>query len=177
MIDTTAPPLFVKQFSTPFDVPHDFSSPTNFSPPIGHDFVGIVINAPEKVMFDPHADGSDQDGFAHIPVSMTYRFSHAFLKNIAGPTVHHMTVVAVPVKAGKPYSSTLQMDEAAPYKPDGRPQPTQEELESRSSKGYFTFNLAAMLNLPKEEATYHVHVTLEKYQSNVITIALKKKGK
>ncbi|MBI3776154.1 MAG: hypothetical protein HY273_11490 [Gammaproteobacteria bacterium] len=160
------------KFATPFDVPANYSGPTNFSPKVASDFVGLVIAAPEQVNV-----GQVSPGELVCPVSLTFEFNYAFLSTIRGPETDHMVVVAIDAKTGKSYSNTLQRDDSVPSDADDRPKLSAQEMQNIRSKGYFTFDLASVLQLPKKAATYRVHVTLEKYQSNVVTIMVRSGSK
>lgn len=157
-----------ESFSSPFDVPHGHAAKTPFSPKVTPDFRGIRISAPETAKIAA-------DGTVTIPISMTTQFSAAYLMKFDVLT-HHMSVVAVNGKTGASLTSTLQEDDAAAPLPEDR-EGDPAELESTIFESYLTFDLARFLLFPNEAAVYHVHVTLENHQSNVVTIKIQKPGK
>lgn len=161
-----------ESFSSPFDVPHGYSAKTDFSPEIKGDFIGIKISAPKTV--SRRAEGGGEEG-ASIPISIAYQFTAAY-KIKYNPIAHHMVVVAVNARTGASFTSTLQDDDPAPRADEGEEIPA-EDLENTFFEEYLTIDLAQFLKLPEKDAVYHVHVTLEKHQSNVVKIEIRKKGK
>lgn len=155
-------------FSSPFDVPHGYSAKTSFSPEVSPDFRGIRISALEMVRI-----GADRT--VKIPISMTTQFTAAYLMKFDAIT-HHMAVVAVNGKTGASLTGTLQEDDAAVPLLEDRGSDSLE-LEQTIFESYLTFDLARFLHIPAETAVYHVHVTLEQYQSNVVAIKIQKLGK
>lgn len=161
--------------ATPFDITAGFRGPTKFMPRIDPDFKGIRINMPETVAVSAQGGNIAQ---GYIPISMTYQFSYAYIGKF-DYIRHHMVVIAVDATTGRVYSGTLEEpDETVSAKK--RPVPTAQELaeqEQTLAQSFLTFDLSKYLELPNKDAGYHVHVSLEQYQSNVVTFSLVGAGK
>lgn len=166
--------IYPNSFNSPFDVRPGYRAKSTFSPELDENFVGIRIDAPKLATFNV-GDSIDRfESFTNIPVSMAFRFSAAYeikFDNISD----HMAVVAVNSITGKSFSSTLQDEDPVIYTPTDFSKIAKEKLENTFNTGYLTFNVAQFLKIPQENATYDIHVTLEEYQSNVVTVTLQEK--
>ena len=160
---------------SPFDVMPGDTSETPFSPRLEAGAVGIRLAVPAEVTYTPGAERRPDGSFTYVPVSMTYTFSVAYRRKFEVITAH-MMVVAVNTRTGASYSAPVQ-EQDFELDPDApREQPSEKDLARMArtfATGYFTFNLAGLLSLPVEDATYNVHVTLEEHQSNVVTTELR----
>jgi hypothetical protein len=162
-----------KQYTTVFEVPPGFKDETPFSPRLEPGTVGIRISVPTEVGFSPAAGQHPAEPFAYVPVSFVYCFSLAdWLK--FGVIEKRMMVMAVNASTGKSYVGALEQGDIVPAELDYSHVP-RARLEQAFNTRYFTANLVELLGLPEEEATYHVHVSLEEHQSNVERVALRKR--
>lgn len=169
------PQTMTDALKSPFDVKPGYKSETPFSPSVGDETHAIRIDIPPVVTFAPGASADAEEGFTYVPVSMSSIFPVSYARKWDVITAH-MVVVAVNVRTGASWSAPIQEPDFEPSPPDppeSDPEPGVLRVESLSLR-YHTFNLAEVLSLPAEEATYRVHVMLEKHQSNVVTTELKK---
>ncbi|MFY0570075.1 hypothetical protein ACN28E_40475 [Archangium lansingense] len=162
-----------EKFSSAFDVPAGTHLRTPFNPELEEDFVGLRIGVPPVVEFRPGDVSATEAAFTYIPVSLTYRFNVAYVIRFENIELN-MAVMAVNAQTGKSYSGILEQRDVAPRQHglEGVPRARLERLFTTS---YHTFDLAEILPLPQEEATYHIHMSLETHQSNVVTVSLRKR--
>lgn len=163
--------IYQDSYKSPFDVRPGYRSNTNFSPKIDDEFIGIRIDAPEVVKFIPDVIIDEFGTFAYIPVSLTYRFALSYEQKFDSIT-DHMVIVAVDAVSGESFSSTLEVDESVEHVPNDLSNVTEEELSNTFSTGYLTINLADYLDLPQIGSKLHIHVTLEEFQTNTVTVEL-----
>lgn len=164
-----------EEFKSPFDVRPGYKDETPFSPVVEDGAQGIRIAIPPEVTFARGASPDSEEGFTYIPVSMTFLFPVSYASRFDAIAAH-MVAVAVDAKTGAAFSAPIQEPDfvpSPPAPPDPDPEPGAVRVETLSLS-YLTFNLAQVVPLPVAEATYRVHVTLEKHQSNVVTTELRK---
>lgn len=169
------PQTMNEEFKSPFDVRPGYKDETPFSPTVEDGAQGIRIAIPPVVTFARGASSDSEEGFAYIPVSMTFLFPVSYASRFDAITAH-MVAVAVDAKTGASFSAPIQEPDfvpSPPRPPEPAPGPGAVQVETLSLR-YLTFNLAQVLPLPVAEATYRVHVTLEQHQSNVVTTELNK---
>ena len=158
-------------FASPFDVPPNFRAQTNFSPVVDRAFRGIVISAPSPSSF---AEGESVDrfgSFANIPVSVTFQLEGEVIERI-GRVTDHIGVIAVSRRTNRSYSSTLASHDPVAPRASAPSPPRNPAVGLPRVRSHLTFNLAQYLDLPHEPDTYWVHLILEQYQSNVLSIEL-----
>lgn len=163
--------IYPEKFNSPFDVNPGYKSNTNYSPELDDSFIGIRISAPDIVKFTPGNIVDDLGSFVYIPISISYRFSIAYERKFDNIT-DHMVLVAVDSVTGTPYSETLQNDDSVEYLPIDFPEVSEQELNSTFGTGFMTVNLIHFLQIPQRSGDYNIHITLEKYQSNLLTVEL-----
>ncbi|CAM2011235.1 hypothetical protein [Acanthopleuribacter pedis] len=153
------------------NVPLNEGGPNPMSPPDpGPTFRGIVITAPERVVFRAGEVVDDTGAFAAIPVCAYHCFDVP-----AVPIDDHFKMHAVEVKSGKSYEGFIvaldpgimvpcPFEDAEPLKP--------EDVEGLASGGWINPNLANFVPIPREPATYEVFMSLRGFQSNRVRIEL-----
>lgn len=147
-----------------FDIPPGSHEETPFTPRLPDGREGIRIAAPPIVEMPAKNDGARLG--TYVPVAMTHRFRISYGRRFDYMAAH-MTVCAVDAATGESLCSSLQEDDYIPTGPDLTPVPPDQDNLSES---HLQFDLARFVALPAREARYHVHVSLEKYQSNTVTI-------
>ncbi|MDH5445572.1 MAG: hypothetical protein OEY52_08430 [Gammaproteobacteria bacterium] len=141
--------------------------------PIISDFLGFVINLPKE-----HYYGDNEKllfgGFTFLPVCGAYRIPNGVLQG--GEIEDDILLVAVDTKTHEVYSGRYRMPGVEEDMP---PEFSEPSVEAKPGTfvggGYFNYNLAAVVGLPKKPAEYIVYVTAGKYKSNVRTVKVMKK--
>ncbi|HYO58700.1 hypothetical protein [Archangium sp.] len=160
------------QARTVFDIRPGEGQDTPFSPVLDRRFVGIRIAAPPIVEYVPGLSYDPFDGdFLYVPISMTYQFSAAYFARFDAIDAH-MVAMALNPRTGMSYCGAVRQGEVVKIS-RGAPVPL-EVLQRTFYTRFLTFNLAQLLQLPDEDAVYHIHVTLETYQSNVVTLQMRR---
>lgn len=138
------------------------------------DFQGLVLNAPEQVVFvpgEPPIPGSM--AFADVRVCGTACFDHGFM-GLRGDVIDEILLVAVDSNTQETYSGKMEPVENPEEKPDdlgGGPVETTGLLVET----YFNPNLAEVLELPERPAEYIVHAVLGESKSNTVRIRVESK--
>jgi hypothetical protein len=142
-------------------------APNECTPEPDGDFEGILINAPEEVLFE---GAGELAAGTVIPLCGRCKLPYDYL-GLDGAFVPAMLFVAVNAATHRAHAGRL---EPTPNRlPPPGPRVPQPGL--RVGK-YFNPNLAAIMTLPAEEADYLVYATLGAYQSNVLRVRLRRPG-
>lgn len=141
------------------------------SPEISNDsnFVGIAINAPTSVTFNPSKPAAD-GSFVVIPLCGYYQLDMAKLLEDAV-----IRLFAMNIETEEVYRGTLVDEEPgseAPL-PFDEPDLSPEDLEGQLLGAYFNPNFAAYVSLPIEQAKYKILVQIGETKSNVVDVELK----
>lgn len=145
-------------------------------------FTGILINAPEKIVWPNNADFSDYpvgplvitEGPLRLMLAGLVRLKYNSY-NLGSSFGGDVLVVAVDNKTGQTYSGKMpQPDmpmEPDPYPagPDESNMMSKEDLNALISSG-FNLDLVHDLGIPIAEASYSVYATLGEYRSNELII-------
>jgi hypothetical protein len=137
------------------------------------EFVGIVLNAPERVVYEPgEPPVPGSDAFADVRVCGTACVEHGFL-GLEGMVQREILLVAVDSATQETYSGRLPGIENAVAPPDDLP-PGGGPTEGLLVESYFNPNLAELLDLPERPAEYIVHAVLGEMKSNIVRIRVEK---
>jgi hypothetical protein len=137
------------------------------------DFRGIRIQAPTRVEFQPGRIDPLFGAFARLMICGVYCFDGNYL-GLREQFLERLVLVAVDAKRHRAFSTSLQ---AVPNAVAG-PDPfeglmlTDDDWEGRTVTGYFNPNLAEVMPLPADEATYVVYAVLGSYVSNVLQMTV-----
>lgn len=146
-------------------------------------FVGILINGPEKVIWQKNAS---LDDYPPSPFGETFgplRLMVAGLIKIKYSTMglngsfgSEVLLVAVNQESAEVYSGKMAIPEPLPAPEPDFPQPQSamiEEDREAPVASVFNLDLVSDLNLPILDATYTVYATFGEYKSNVLKIETK----
>lgn len=143
------------------------------SPSVNKDpgFIGIAINAPTEIEFDPAkptADGS----FAVIPICGFYRLDMAEMLKDSVIQLFAMNIDTEEVYRGE----LIEHDEGSeePF-PMEVPELLPEELQGQLLSAYFNPNFLRYVNLPASEANYKILVQIGTAKSNVVEVKVNQK--
>ncbi len=127
---------------------------------------GILIQAPERVVFKPGVKVGEHGAFAAIPVCGVY------MADVPFPIVEDvLKLVATDKRTGKTYSGPIiELDTSPQVPPPAAPPLTKKDVEGMASGKYFNPNLADYVRLPASPAIYDVYVELRGIRSNTVTI-------
>lgn len=160
-------------------VPAGSLSPSACTPPIDEDdfdYRGICIAAPERVEFVPGQAEPISGAFARVLLCGTYTLDSNYL-GLREQFLDRLVAVAVDVDRHRAYAAgvvSLQNPAAMPDPFEGLIL-TDEDWRGRVVTGYFNPNLAAVMPLPAEEATYVAYVALGRFVSNAVRIAVRRR--
>lgn len=149
-------------------------SPSPCTPEVDEDdfdYRGIAISAPTRVEFVPGQIDPMTGAFARLIVCGTYTLDGNYL-GLREQFLERLVVVAVDTTHHRAYSSGV----LAVQNPVSLPDPFDDEVlteadwAGRVVTGYFNPNLAEVMPLAAEEASYVVYVVLGRYVSNVVRI-------
>ncbi|MBW2523162.1 MAG: hypothetical protein JRI23_03265 [Deltaproteobacteria bacterium] len=149
-------------------------SPSACTPPIDEDdfdYRGIAIAAPKRVEFVPGQVEPMFGAFARVLLCGTYTLDSNYL-GLREQFLDRLVAVAVDVHRHRAYSAgvvSLQNPVAMPDHFEGL-MLTDQDWEGRMVTGFFNPNLAEVMPLPAEEATYVAYVALGRYVSNAVRI-------
>ena len=153
--------------------PDDFNE-NECTPKIDDEFIGIRINAPKEVYYNPGERNRFTGAFCKVIICGVYSFDASFINQLNNSIEESITLVAIDTKSHEPYVSGIVNDN--PKIPDPSLNDySPEELEDLYYTGFFNINILDYLGLPEKPATYNVFVTLKEYKSNVVTIKLVEK--
>jgi hypothetical protein len=140
------------------------------SPTIDGNFVGILINAPEKVVFTPGTRDSVSDAFARFIICGAYRLDAWELYQLGG---FRPGAKLVATDADHDDVFADEMHPPHPMQPQPNPPKwTAQEFAGQTELGYFNENLLDFLPLPQRPGRYDVFVTFGPHRSNVVTVTL-----
>lgn len=132
---------------------------------ISDDYTGFVINLPKE-----HLYGLEEKilfgGFTFLPVCGVYRLSNG---SLPGDRIENdILLVAVNTKTKEVYSGRYHAPGVEADVPDEFIV-AKKEIKPGAfiGGGYFNYNLAAVVGLPKKTAEYIVYVTAGTFKSNV----------
>ncbi|NNF08556.1 MAG: hypothetical protein HKN21_17475 [Candidatus Eisenbacteria bacterium] len=165
--------------------------PFDCSPELEEDDVGIALSAPDTVFFTPGSPFELDEVFTRVIVCTSYQLPAGTIE----PDDNFVeSVIYVAVNAETNQSYTGFMGEAAqtdekPENSEGEPPPVREapplppdtiDMETLKTGetpreellrgGWINPNLADILGLPSQEATYYVFAYLKEYKSNTVKI-------
>ena len=138
------------------------------------DFEGIVIHAPEEVLYEPGEPVEGSEAFADVRICGTCCVDYAF-GGLGGDVIEEILLVAVDAATQETYSGKMEPIPNPEERPDdlgGGPVDTEGLLVET----YFNPNLAEDLALPERPAEYIVYAVLGEYKSNTVRIRVKERG-
>lgn len=136
--------------------------------PDSGDFEGILVNAPEEVLFD--GDDTLAEAGAKVQACVFCQFQYDLL-GLHGAFMDAILFVAVNTRTHHAYAGHFESVRNATPDPDGEPTESYPDLVVGE---YFNPDLAEVLELPAEDADYLVHATLGTFQSNVLEIKVRR---
>ena len=132
------------------------------------DFIGIAINAPEEVFYEPGETVEGTMFFADVRICGTTCFGYDFM-GLKGRLQGQILLVAVDAKTQETWSGKMVTVRNPVPRPEGMEQgggPTEGLL----METYFNPNLVETLELPERPAEYIVYAVLGEYKSNTVRI-------
>jgi hypothetical protein len=137
------------------------------------DFIGIVLNAPKVVKYEPGKPDPISGAFAPIIVCGAYAFKYTTL-GLNGDFADSIVMVAVDENSRISYHGTMTgIDNAEPPPAGGEDGLTPEDFAGDTIGGYFNPNLATLMNIPEKDADYVVYALLGPYESNRVRISVR----
>ncbi len=134
------------------------------------DFVGVVINAPREVFYEP-GDVLPFGGFVMVPICGAYMYTLGSIPDLERNFTDAMLFVAVDTMTGASYRGKIQPRGTRIPATNGAPEKIPpEQMGQRVVGGFFNPNLTEVLQLPETEAEYFVYVTLGPFKSNVVKV-------
>jgi len=131
-------------------------------------FLGILLNAPQKIWFNKKQIAKNGAPFIIIPVcgffmlEMEYQMKFFDVKKA-------MRLVAVDTETGKEFTGKAIKVSTA-YPDQKKPKLSPEQIKGKATGGYFNSNLAERVPIPSKEGKYDVHAELgERDSENFIT--------
>ena len=137
-------------------------------------FLGIVINAPEEVLFDLDDPVEPSGAFADIRICGTCCFEFDFM-GLEGRVQEEILLVVVNAKTQETWSGKMKTIQNPVPRPEGMDEgggPTEGLL----MESYFNPNLAETLDLPAGPAEYIVYAVLGEFKSNTVRILVKERS-
>jgi hypothetical protein len=148
----------------------DYECSPNMDDP---DFIGIVLNAPKVVTYEPGRTNPINGSFAPLIVCGAYAFKYTTM-GLNGDFVDSIVLVAVDEKSRISYHSTMPGVENAEPPPEAiEDDQAEEDFSGDIIGGYFNPNLAVVLGLPEKAADYVVYALLGPYESNRVRISVR----
>lgn len=135
------------------------------------DFEGILINAPEEVVFTGSDDTLAEAGVV-VQSCVFCQFPYNLL-GLHGRFMEAILFVAVNAKDHRSYAGHFRSAKNPMRNPAGEPT---EDYPDLTVGEYFNPDLAEVLELPAEDADYLVYATLGVHQSNVVDIKIRRAG-
>jgi hypothetical protein len=153
--------------------------PNLCTPPIRDDraFRGIALTGPTAVEFGADTRDPLFDRFCHFVVCGAYQLDANYM-GLRERFRPRLLVVAVDALRHRSYAGRL---ETGPN-PMRMPSPLDgmalddADFAGRVVTEYFNPNVAELMGLPEEETDYFVWATLGHYTSNVVRVALRRRG-
>jgi hypothetical protein len=140
------------------------------SPTLDASFNGILINAPEKVVYTPGARDPVSGAFARFIVCGAYRLDGWELYQLGGFR-EGAKLVATDVDHHDVFADKM----LPPHPMQPQPNPpkyTAQDFAGQTEQGYFNENLLDFLPLPQRPGRYDVFVTFGPHRSNVVTVTV-----
>jgi len=142
-------------------------------------FNGIVINAPNEIIFDTDSTENNQNA---IPLCGTYAHDMGVYIDTKKNFINSIIFVVVDTKTNETWSGQIPELQNLARKPKSisgdRKKLTLEEMKGRIIGGYFNPNIFNITSARLYETEYIVYATVGPYKSNAITIkATKRKQK
>jgi hypothetical protein len=140
------------------------------SPAIDSSFIGIVINAPEKIVYTPGTRDPVSGAFARFMICGVYRLDGWELYQLGGFR-EGAKLVATDVDHHDVFADKMQ----PPHPTEPQPNPpkwTAQDFAGQTEQGYFNENLLDFLPLPQRPGRYDVFVTFGPHRSNAVTVTL-----
>lgn len=141
------------------------------SPDLSHDpdFIGIAINVPSEVEFNP-SKPADDGSFTVIPICGFYQIGLLELRQDSVIQLFALNTETQQVYRGELVEEDFGTDEPFPFEV---PEPEPEEIEGQVLAAYFNPNFVRFVKLPVVEAKYKILVQIGKLKSNVVEVELK----
>lgn len=152
-------------------VPLNQRRPCSCSPPDPEgDWLGILLNAPKRVLFQPGRSVTETGAFAAIPLCLFYQVPYT-----RNPEEQVETIVVEDLATGRRYQGRYTPLQAATIvQPEALPQaPVGEIPANQSHGGWLNLNLADFVPIPPRPATYTVFVCFAGFDSNRVQIELR----
>ena len=130
---------------------------------------GLFINGPKEVFLSARPD-PETGAHADIPVYVTFSHNLGTVIPLHDNFEDAIVFVAVNAATHKVYSGKYE-PLGSPIPPDHpNPNLSPEQMKERTVRGYVNNNLAALVPLPPEPATWYVYVVIGPYHSNMLKI-------
>lgn len=134
------------------------------------DFIGIAINVPTLVEFDPLKPAED-GSFAVIPICGFYQIGLLELRQDSVIQLFALNTETEQVYRGELIEEDFGTDEPFPF---DVPELEPEEIAGQVLSAYFNPNFVRFVDLPAEEANYKILVQIGKLKSNIVEVELKR---
>jgi len=135
------------------------------------DFMGIAINAPTEVEFDP-SKLADDGSFVLLPICGYYQLNMGELLKDATIQLFAMNIETEKVYRGVLLEEDPGTEEPMPF---DEPELQPEDVEGQQLSAYFNPNFTQYVNLPIEEASYKILVQIGAAKSNVVEVRVRQK--
>lgn len=151
----------------------EFDCSPKLKDPLFSEFQGILINAPQEVVWPLSHSLEDMevtpDGNTEGPIKLMVAglLKLPYMLGLQGNRAEQVVIAAVNQKTAKSYAGKMASIESQAELAVHGYEDSQKEHDTVE---YFNIDLVRNLDIPLVDATYHVYATLGNYKSNVVTI-------